>query len=691
MVAISPPKKTIERVEKLRNLIAYHRKRYHQEDISEISDEALDSFKKELFDLEQKYPELITPDSPTQRVAGKPLPEFKKFTHPAPMISLNDAFSREDLSAWETRFGKLLPHDYEDGYYCELKIDGLAIELVYKNTYLSVGATRGDGKVGEDVTQNLKTVEAIPLKLLPWTEVLKNLKKEHLEHLSLKLKKAYRGTLVVRGEIFMGKNEFEKINHEQKRMGLKEYANPRNLAAGSIRQLDPKVTSSRRLNSYAYDIVSDIGQKFHEEEHKILSTLGFKTNPHNALKKDLRGVQEFRDKWEKEREKLSYEIDGTVVILNNNGVFARLGFVGKAPRGAIAYKFSGKEVETVVENIIFQVGRTGVITPVAELKPVLIAGSVVSRATLHNEDEIKRLDLRIGDTVILQKAGDVIPDVVKVLKEMRTGKEKVFVFPKKVYECGGDGSIERAPGQVAWRCKHLDSPTQRLRKLAYFVSKKAFNVDGLGPKILELLMEHNLVSSYPDIFSLTKGDMAELPGLGELSADNLIKAIEKAKTISLGRLIISLSIPHVGEETALDIAKHFQTLPRLRHATLSDYQKIEGIGEVVAESLASWFESERNKKMLDRLLYCVEIMSEKKTGKGKLKGKILVFTGAMPTLSRDHAKEMTREEGGDVSSSVSKETDYVVAGEEPREKYKQALKLGVKIIGEKEFLKLLGK
>lgn len=685
---MKPPKEAIQRTEKLRHLIDYHRRKYHNEDVSEISDSALDSLKKELFDLENKYPDLVTPDSPTQRVGGEPLDEFKKFAHPAPMLSFNDAFSFDDMKDWENRFQKLLPQKYDDEYYCELKIDGLAIELVYEKGILSVGATRGDGKVGEDVTHNLKTIDAIPLSLLSLNEVEQNLKKEKLSHLLSGVKKALNGTLVVRGEVFMSHKEFERVNKEQRKKGEKVYANPRNLAAGSIRQLDPKITASRRLDSFTYDIVTDIGQKNHDEEHRVLKALGFKTNQHNELVKNLEEVQKFRDVWEKKRGKLDYEIDGIVVIVNNNSIFERLGVAGKAPRAAIAYKFSGKEVQTIVEDIVLQVGRTGVVTPVAELKPVLLAGSTVSRATLHNEDEIKRLDVRIGDTVIIQKAGDVIPDILRVLKELRTGKEKPFVFPKKVEACGGDGSIKRIPGQSAYRCVHLESPVVRLRKLEYFASKKAFDIDGLGPKIIELLMENHLISSFPDIFTLKKGDLSDLPGLGELSADNLINAINKAKKISFGRFLTSLSIPQVGEETALDIAKHFGTLQKLQNATVDDLQKIEGVGDVVARSVVSWFKNEQNKKMLNKLVSLIEIEEHKKTS-DKLSGKTFVFTGTMPTLSRDDAKEMVRDLGGNVSSSVSEKTDYVVVGSDPGEKFERATKLGVKIIHEDEFLRIV--
>ena len=391
-----------KRIEKLREVVNHHRYLYHVLDKQEISDEALDSLKKELFDLEQQFPELVTPDSPTQRVGGKPIKEFAKVRHPKPMLSFNDAFDKKDMKEWEARFEKISPGVKKRGYYCELKIDGLAIELTYRKGFLEIGSTRGDGLIGENVTQNLKTVNAIPLKL-------------GIRDSRLKIP----AQLIVRGEVFITKKDFERINKEQEKAGLKVYANPRNLAAGSVRQLDSKITASRNMDSFAYSLITDLGQKTHREEHQILKSLGFKTNPYNKFAEDLDEVQRFRDYWEKNRDKLNYEIDGVVVILNDERSFQRTGVVGKAPRGAIAYKFSPKESETVVEDIVVQVGRTGILTPVAKLKPVSIGGTTVSSATLHNLDEIRRLGVKIGDTVIVGRAGDVIPDVKKVLKELR--------------------------------------------------------------------------------------------------------------------------------------------------------------------------------------------------------------------------------------------------------------------------------
>ena len=462
-----------ERIGKLKEAIS--RYRYSRLVLNKelISPEAEDTLKKELFDLEQKFPELITPDSPTQRVGGRALKKFPKIHHSVRMLSFNDAFSEEDMKDWLERNQKLLPSSVKPDFYCELKIDGLAVSMIYENGYLKTGATRGDGVTGEDVTNNLKTIEAIPLKLLDKEEVLKNLEKEKLHHVIAHLKKSWPKIIEARGEAFINSKDFKALNKERKNKELPLYANPRNVAAGSIRQLDPKITASRRLDSFAYSLKTDLGQKTHEEEHLILHSLGFRTNPNNKCAAALDDVFKFKEYWEKHREKLPLEIDGVVVIVNSEEYFKRLGVVGKTPRGAIAYKFSPKESETVVENIIVQIGRTGVLTPVAILKPVQIGGTTVSRATLHNEDEIGRLGLKIGDTVIVGRAGDVIPDVRKVLKELRTGKEKEFRFPKEF--CGQ--KVIRAEGEAAHKISHPEKcELVNRRRLYYFTSKAALEV-----------------------------------------------------------------------------------------------------------------------------------------------------------------------------------------------------------------------
>ncbi|MBI2062083.1 MAG: NAD-dependent DNA ligase LigA [Candidatus Yanofskybacteria bacterium] len=658
-------KQAKERLEKLKKTINRHRYLYHVLDRQEISDEALDTLKKELFDIEQKFPDLVTPDSPTQRVAGKPLKQFKKVSHPELMLSFNDAFDEKDMGDWEKRFEKVVLGAAKHGYYCELKIDGLAIELTYKNGILESGSTRGDGLIGEDVTQNLKTVEAIPLVLNEQKDV------------------------VVRGEVFITRNDFERINKEQKRAGLKIYANPRNLAAGSIRQLDPGITASRRLDSYAYSVITDFGQKTHEEEHGILKDLGFKTNPHNKFAKNLDGVQKFRDYWEKHREKLNYEIDGVVVILNDAKSLQKVGIIGKAPRGAVAYKFSPKESETIVEDIIVQVGRTGVLTPVAVLRPVQIGGTTVSRATLHNLDEIKRLGAKIGDTVIVSRAGDVIPDVKKVLKTLRTGKEKDFHMPKKCPVCGEP--VKKVEDQVAYRCINKDCPAIKREAIYHFASRKALNMAGIGPRIIDNLMAAGLIRDSADLFSLKKDDLLNLERFADKSAENAIDAIQSKKKVALNKFIYSLGIDHVGEETGFVLAKKFKTLKNITEAGLEELQNVPDVGPVVAQSIYDWFQKPYNKKILSKFEKAgVRIVEEKATKESsKFSGKTFVLTGTLETLGRDEAKDKIRELGGDISGSVSKNTDYVVAGSEPGSKYDDAKRLKVKIIDEKEFLNLI--
>lgn len=678
-----------KRVEKLRKLINHHRYLYHVLDRQEISDAALDSLKKELFDIEQQFPELVTPDSPTQRVGGKPLKEFKKIKHPEQMLSFNDAFDIADMKAWEDRFEKVLSGAKKDGYYCELKIDGLAIELVYKKGALVFGSTRGDGLVGEDVTQNLKTVEAIPLHLLEWAEIEKNLKREGLERFSKKLEEALSNQLIVRGEVFLARKEFEKINLQQKKEGLKEYANPRNLAAGSIRQLDPNITAERNLDSFVYDIITDVGQENHEQEHELLKAIGFKINSHNKYEKGLEGVEQFRNRWEKERDKLGYEIDGIVVIVNSNHAFKRLGIVGKSPRGAIAYKFSPKEAETLIEDIIIQVGRTGILTPVAKLKPVSIGGTTVSRATLHNLDEIRRLGIKIGDTVIVGRAGDVIPDVKSVLKELRTGKEKEFHMPKKCPVCAEP--VQKIKGQVAFKCVNKNCPAIKREAIYHFVSKKAFDIDGVGPKIIDQLMDAAIIHDAADLFMLKKEDLLNLKRFAEKSADNAINAIQKKMNVPLDKFIYALGIDHVGEETAFLLAKKLKKMDNINNASLEELRSVPDIGPIVAESIYLWFQKKYNQNLVNKFKKAgVKILEEKTSAKSeKLAGKTFVLTGTLETLGRDEAKDRIRDLGGDVSSSVSKNTGYVVMGTEPGSKYDRAKKLGVKTIGEKEFLKML--
>jgi len=682
-----------KRIEKLKKLINHHRYLYHVLDKQEISESALDSLKKELFDLEQKYPQFITADSPTQRIGGKPLEKFEKVKHPAPMLSFNDAFSKEDMEDWLERNSKLLPDAdrAEIDYYCEPKLDGLAIELIYKEGIFELGSTRGDGLIGEDVTQNLKTIESIPLRLREIEEVEKDLEKEGWRIISENIKKKKPKEIVVRGEATITKKDFESVNREQTRVGQLPFANPRNLAAGSIRQLDPKITAKRRLEITTYDLISDFGQKSHCQEHKILEILGFKTNnKYSKYCKNLAEVLEFHDFWYRNRGRLPYEIDGIVVTINKNEIFERLGVVGKAPRGAIAFKFPLKQATTTIEDIKLQVGRTGAITPVAILKPVQVGGVTISRATLHNEDEIKRLDVRIGDTAVVGRAGDVIPDIMKVLVELRTGKEKEFKIPKNCPVCQTE--LIRPQREALWRCPNPDCFAKQRRYFYHFVSRGAFDITGLGPKIIDKLIEEGLVSDPADLFNLKEGDLLPLERFAEKSAQNLVESIQSRKKISFPKFIYALGIRNIGQETAQDLAEYFGSLVKLKNASFEDFQKIRDIGPVVAKSIFDFLREKRNLKFIEKLVKSgVEIEKEKKSLHQPLKGKTFVLTGALETISREGAKEKIRELGGDVNESVSKKIDYVVFGKEPGSKLEKARRLNLKIIREKEFRALIKK
>ena len=665
-----------KRIEKLRETINHYRYLYHVQDTSEISDEALDSLKKELFDLEEEYPDLVTVDSPTQRIGGSPLPKFEKYIHTHRMTSFNDAFSKEDIEDWFKRNIKLLNTEERQNidFYLEPKLDGLAIELIYKNGLFHLGATRGDGFVGENVTQNLKTIESIPLRLKSQEEIEKLLGR-----------KINYKEIIVRGEVVLTKEEFKRINEERKQRGEETYANPRNLAAGSIRQLDPKIASERKLDATFYSLVSDLGQTKHSEEHEILNILGFKTN--NKYNKFCKSLEEVFDSYKamnEKRETLPYEIDGMVIIINENKIFDKLGIVGKAPRAAIAYKFPQKEAATILQDVEYQTGRTGVVTPVGILKPVVVEGVTISRATLHNEDEIKRLNLKIGDTVIITRAGDVIPKVVRVLEEMRDGTERKIVFPKTCGACGSN-LIKK---DALWYCLDRNCFTRINKEIEHFASKSAFNIVGLGPSIVKALLDNKLVADAADLFTLKKGDLVGLPLFQDKAADNLIEAILKSKRVFLPRFIYSLSIKNVGNETALTLAEKFRSLDVLKKASKEELDSISDIGEVVAESIFSYFNDEKNIKLIDKiLLNGVEIIYEERDD--KLKGVTFVLTGTLLEISRDKAKEEIIKLGGDVSSSVSINTSYLVVGENPGSKYEKAKKLGVKIINEKEFYELI--
>lgn len=656
-----------KRAEKLKVLIDDLRYRYHVLDDPKVTDEVYDSLTHELIGIEEKFPELKTEDSPTQRVGGKPLSKFQKITHQYPMLSLNDAFSLKEIEDWEKRNKKILNIDFD--FFCELKMDGLAVSLVYENGLLKYGATRGDGKIGEDVTQNLKTINAIPLKLP------KSISCE------------------VRGEAYMPVEVFEELNQKYQKEGKNLLANPRNAAAGSIRQLDSKITASRKLSFVAWDLLPHSANgvesvRTHEKKHELLSELGFKVVKENEYCKNLDEVKNYISKIDKLREKMPFQIDGVVILINNNRIREKLGVVGKAPRGMVAYKFAPEEATTTIEDIKVNVGRTGVLTPVAYLKPVKIAGSVVSRATLHNEDEIRKKEIKIGDTVVVHKAGDVIPEVEKVLKELRTGKEKNFKFPESCPVCGG--KVVRAEGFSAYKCINKNCFTVRLRSMIHFVSKSAFDMSGVGPKILNKFLDEGLIKDAADLFQLKEGDIQPLERFEEKSAQNIIASIQSHKEIELPKFIYAIGIPNVGAETAYDLAKKFNSIDEIKRATLPQINAIYDIGPIVAKSIYGWFQDKDNIDFIDRLLSAgvkikqVQVASRK----SQVTDQSFVFTGGMEQMTRDDAKQIVRDFGGEASESISKNTSYLVAGSDPGSKYEKAEKLGVKIISEKEFLEL---
>jgi DNA ligase (NAD+) len=682
-----------ERIEKLKEIINEARYAYHVLNKDLYPPEVLDSLKKELFDLEQKFPEFITPDSPTQRIGGEPLKEFPKVRHKVPMLSFNDAFSEEDLKNWEERNQKIVEGKYE--YFCELKIDGLAIKLVYKNGILETGATRGDGYLGEDVTQNVKTIEAIPLSLLPIPKIIENLKNEGLNETIKYFEKGYPEEIEVRGEVFMHLKDFQALNKEREKNGEPLFANPRNAAAGSLRQLDPKITAQRKLDSFAYALITNLGQKTHEEEHKILKCLGFKTNPNTKLCKNLKEVTEFRNYWEENREKLTYEIDGIVVTINQNNIFKELGVVGKAPRGAIAFKFSPKEGTTIIEDVVFQTGRTGIVTPVAILRPVEVGGVTISRASLHNEDEIKRLGVKIGDTVVVVRAGDVIPQVDRVILELRTGKEKDIVFPEKCPNC----ETKLIKDGAYWRCPNKKCYALQKEKIIHFVSKSAFDILGLGEKIIEKLLDNNLIQDPADLFKLKVGDLRRLPGFDVLSEKNILESINSRKKITLPRFIYALGILHIGEENAKLLAHFLSQKKKItkpsdlievtQNLRAIHYSTIPGFGEKVSQSVAEWFASEENKNYLKKLTEVgIEIVEEEKKG-GKLKGQVFAFTGELEKYSREEAKRIVESLGAETTDTVSKRVTILVVGKNPGSKLEKAKKLGIKTISEEEFYELI--
>lgn len=692
-----------KRIKKLRSEIARLRDAYHTENSPSVTDDVYDSLTRELKELLRRYPEFNDIDAPENRVAGKVLDKFVKVRHQTRMLSLNDVFSYEELYDWEKRIRKLLPPDLQGrplDYFCEAKFDGLAVSLIYKNGIFSRGATRGDGFVGEDITENLKTVHSIPL-------VLKTPYPEYLE---------------VRGEAVMSKKTLEKLNLRNEEEGKTLFANTRNAAAGSLRQLDPKLAAERNLDFFAYDmILPSYDQETHSEKHEYLKKLGFEVDKNEAVSENLEGVIDFIKKFEKIRLNFPYGTDGVVISVDNLKLQNILGVVGKAPRFMSAFKYPAERSTTVVKDVKINVGRTGVLTPLAVFEPTLVAGSMVGKATLHNMDQIERLDLKIGDTVVIEKAGDVIPKVVEVLTRLRTGKEKKVKMPEVCPTCGGKiekkgvhsqaheisprfthqnptGSNttkkfhELANASVAYYCSNPKCGAKNERYLEHFVS--AFEIYELGPKILRRFKDEGLITDAADIFTLEKQDIATLPRFGEKSAENIINEIRSKKKISLSRFLFALGILHVGEETARDLAQNFGTLDKLISACRSDITEIdniENIGPAVLKSLVDFFHDKSNLSFIKKLEengVIIEKVDKKKMG--KFSGFNFVLTGTLSTMSREMAKERILALGGKVVSSVSKNTSYVVVGAEAGSKLGKAEKLGVRVLSEKEFLNMLG-
>lgn len=684
-------KETQKRVNRLRTQIDELRYRYHVLNDPEVTDAMYEGLMDELRKLETEHPEIITPDSPTQRVAGKPLDKFKKITHTVPQWSFNDAFTEKDVLEWEERILKILaerlgerPQDIS--YVCELKIDGLHMVLTYENGFLKTAATRGDGTVGEDVTQNVRTIQTVPLKL---TEPL---------------------SLVAEGEVWLSAKTLAAINVEREAAGEPKFANPRNAAAGTIRQLDSTIVASRKLALTAYDISFLENQESiptgsgknqvidsQEKELFLLKKLGFKTDSNWRVAKNLPEIFTFWKEWEKKRTTQDFWIDGIVVKVNQKKYQDALGFTGKAPRWAIAIKFAAEQGTTKIKEIYVQVGRTGALTPVALMEPVPLAGTIVTHATLHNFDEIRRLDVRVGDTVVVEKAGDIIPKVIRVLDKLRTGEEKKVREPTHCPICHAPVARrevldKKQASSIALFCANLKCFAQERERLVHFVSKHAFDIDGLGERIVEQLITEGLVKNPADFFTLTVGDLEPLERFAEKSAENLVSAIQAAREVTLARFLIGLGIRHVGEETAIRLAEHFGTLEKIQSATPEELQAVSDIGPRVGESIIEFFSDKNNLAFMRELAENgVTIKTQESRRKNFLAGLTFVITGSLETMSRDEAKEKIRALGGTVSESVSKKTNYVVVGAEPGSKYAKAQVLGVPTLSEADFIKLLEK
>jgi DNA ligase (NAD+) len=662
------------RIEKLRDEIRRHEYLYYVLDTPEIPDPEFDRLMQELKKLEAAHPELITPDSPTQRVGGKPREGFIKVEHSRPMLSLDNAFNEQELRNWDRRARELAGSDKIE-YVCELKLDGMSLALTYRGGRLQTGVTRGDGSVGEDVTSNVRTMRSVPLMVDP-----------------AKLKKAgVPQDFEVRGEVIMPLASFERMNEDRERQNLSKFANPRNAAAGTIRVLEPNIVAQRRLDFYAYFLLVN-GQYFPDHHAAALDALhavGFKVNPNRAVAKSIDEVLAFINKTEQMRDKLGYEIDGVVIKINSRRTQERLGFTGKAPRWATAYKYAARSGVTQVEDIKPQVGRTGKLTPVAWLKPVPIGGTTVSRATLHNMDEIERLGVKIGDWVMVERGGDVIPKVVKVLEDKEHPRgHKQFHMPERCPECGGH--VVRVEGEADHRCVNAACPAKLRESILHFAARSVMNIEGMGESLVNQLSDRGLVKDIADIYELNKEKLLTLERIGDKSAQNVLDEIEASRKLPLERVIFGLGIRFVGERTAEFLAEHFGSMDVLMNASIEELQEVNEVGPRIAESIREFFDEPRNRKLVERLSKFLNFKGTKKVRGTALAGKTFVITGTLANYSRDAAKKLIEDAGGKVSGSVSKKTDYVVAGDDPGSKLDKARELGVKVIDEKEMEGLAG-
>jgi DNA ligase (NAD+) len=663
------------RINQLREQINEYRYRYHVHDESIMSEAAADSLKHELAQLEAEYPELITPDSPTQRVAGQPLPGFTQVRHTTRMLSLNDVFNREEVEAWLARTQKLAPTAKPE-FFVDVKLDGLACALIYEDGHLVRAVTRGDGFVGEDVTNNVRTIESVPFSLRS----------------SKKYANFLRGRTEIRGEIIIHKKDFMALNIKREKEGKPTYANPRNLAAGSIRQLDPKLAAARPLRFRAWDILRDDASEIPTNSfaYDVIRELGVASGKQSRTLKDLGAIMDFADEWEEKRHQLPFNTDGLVIKINDREIFRELGVVGKAPRAAVAYKYPAEEATTLVRDIVISIGRTGAATPVAVFDPVVVAGSTVQHASLHNADEIARKDIRVGDTVIIFKAGDIIPQVSRVLEKMRPKHTKPFDMQAELRRQYPELTFIRPEGEAVFRVEGATGKILLKQALEHFASKGALDIDGMGEKNVAALVEAKLVHDLADIYLLTKEQVLQLERFAEISAQKLVNAIADKKKPELPRFIYGLGIRHVGLQTAIDLAEHFGELPKLSHATLDELLQIEGVGEVVAESILAWFADPDNQKLLQKFEEVAVEPHYESYARGPLHGKSFVVTGTLEHMSRDEAAEKIRKLGGTFQSSVGKDTSYLVVGKNVgASKLVKAEKLGTTQIDEAALLKIL--